>query len=612
MKLKFSLLILTLCLCKLDAQTNPDMVKIDSIQRVLESIEPSDSLAIAREHYKIGELYRYSLSSDSAYVRYQKAEKVFKSYGLAYETAITLFGIAVVQTYNKDYTGSEVTSFEAIALLEDLRQSNNVRRYKAYIYNNLGIVFDELGLFEEAIKYLSLSLEIKKNLEGDFQRSKGLTTNNMLKVYRRWGKYELALDKYREIYDNKDLINNHPDVYILALGNYGRTLYESGQLNELPGIYLKALRISDSINDSYNTIILHQHLAEYYNGRGLKDSAKYYAYKAKEISENYANDDLLKSLILLSEIEEGEEATQFLKEYVTLSDSLQKAERSIRNKFARIRFETQQIEQENIRIARERMWLIIISVILLVAALLIYVIISQRAKNKELEFNKQQQEANEEIYNLMLAQHDSIEEARTLEKKRISEELHDGVLGRLFGTRLSLDSLNLSSSIDAMKTRGQYIDELKTIEDDIRKVSHELNTDFVSGSGFVDITKSLVETQTSAYGLKHNLTYDDTINWDSVSNKEKIHIYRMLQESLHNIYKHANASKVKVSFKMKNDVICLIIEDDGSGFDVNKAKSGIGLKNMNSRIGEVAGKLNIESQKDIGTIVTIEVPTKYI
>ena len=110
------------------------------------------------------------------------------------------------------------------------------------------------------------------------------------------------------------------------------------------------------------------------------------------------------------------------------------------------------------------------------------------------------------------------------------------------------------------------------------------------------------------YGLHYTLNYDEVINWDAVSNKKKIHIYRLVQEALHNIYKHAKAENIKISFKLKNNVICLEIEDDGSGFDVNKAKSGIGLKNMNSRISEIHGLLEINSELNKGTTVRIEVP----
>ncbi len=594
-------------------QSQKDLLTIDSLHLNISSLKASDSAQVAINKYQIAEIYRYASKSDSAYRYYQSAEKIFRDIENKYFIARTLFGIAVIQTNEKDYTGSEVTSIEAISLLESLEETNGVNKYKAYIFNNLGIIFDELGQYEEAVDYYNKSLELKGRLKGDFSRSIYNTQNNLADSYSRNGNYNLAIEKYLEILSNDDLFVKYPMFYALVINNYAHTLYLSNKNEELPNLFFRALRISDSIEQgSYNSIIIHQHLAEYYNHNNQKDSAIYFAYRAKNISENYANDDLLKSLMILSKVEEGEKAAEHLKAYVRLSDSLQKAERKIRNKFARIRFETQQIEQDNIRIARERMWLIVISIILLIAGALIYIIISQRAKNKELRFAKQQQEANEEIYNLMLGEHEKVEEARATEKQRISQELHDGVLGRLFGTRLSLDSLNMNNSEEAIKTRGQYIVELKTIEDDIRKVSHELNTDFVSGAGFVDIIKSMVETQTAVYKLDYDLHHDDDVNWDGVGNKSKIHIYRILQESLHNIHKHANATYIIISIKLENNVICLTVEDNGSGFDVNKSKSGIGVKNMNARIKEVDGTINIKSEINKGTIVSIEVPTQYL
>lgn len=607
MKIKIFIVLIFACSCHLSSQTKESLSKIDSVQKILSNIKSSDSISIATQHLQLGDIYRRSLLSDSAYFHYQKAEKIYNKFGLKLETAITLFRVAIIQTYDKDYTGSEVTSFEAISILEQLSKTNDVEKYKAYIYNNLGIVFDELDLYDNSIDYYKLSLKIKKTLDGNNNRSLGLTLNNLIKVYRRSGQFDLAKSTYNEIISNENLIKNHPDVYVLALGNYAKTLFLDQDFSQLPYLYHKALKITDSIDYSYNSIILYQHLSEYYKYNNNLDSAKYYAYKAKDISENYHNDDLLKSLLLLSKVETDSVSAKHLKTYVKLNDSLQKNERSIRNKFARIRFETNKIEQENIQITKERMWLLVISIVIILASFLLYMVISQRNKNKELQFIQKQQETNEEIYNLMLSQNEGIEEARNLEKKKISQELHDGVLGRLFGTRLSLDSLNMSNSDEAIKTREQYINELKTIEDDIRKVSHELSTDFVSGSGFIDIIKTLVETQAIAYKLSYELNHDD-IAWDSVTNKKKIHIYRIIQETLHNIYKHANANLVTISFKLKNNVICLIIVDDGSGFDVNKVRSGIGLKNINSRINEINGTLQINSEKYNGTTVTIEAP----
>lgn len=591
------------------AQVDDNLRKVDSIHKHMLNTKISDSTYLAKVHYTIGELYRYSDISDSAYYYYHKSEKFYKNSKYKFEYAKTLYGIAVVQANEKDYAGSEATAFEAISILESLGSSNSINKYKAYLYNNLGIVFNQLNQFDESIRYHKKAIEIKKSLKGDFKASIDNSINNMARAYNRSGNYALALKYFNQLLENKNFKKEDPNFYALVLDNYGYNLYLSKNTDQLPDLYFKALKVADSVNpNGYNSIIINQHIAEYYHDKGKRHLAKFYAYKAKSISEKYSNDDLLKSLLLLSKIEEGDKALNHLNAYVKLNDSLYRNERTIRNKFERIRFETNQIEKENIRIARERMWLLIISVVLIITSLLLYVVINQRTKNKELKFIHQQQETNEEIYNLMLSQQDNIEEARVIEKKRISEELHDGVLGRLFGTRLSLDSLNMGTTTDAINTRNKYIIELKTIEDDIRKVSHELNTDFVSGSGFIDIIKNLVETQTLAYQLKYKLNQDGAINWDSVSNKNKIHIYRIIQESLHNIHKHAKATTVTISFKLKKSLICLNIEDDGFGFDVNKAKSGIGLKNMNSRVAEINGTININSEKNEGTAVSIEIP----
>ncbi|RLD25873.1 MAG: two-component sensor histidine kinase, partial [Bacteroidetes bacterium] len=120
--------------------------------------------------------------------------------------------------------------------------------------------------------------------------------------------------------------------------------------------------------------------------------------------------------------------------------------------------------------------------------------------------------------------------------------------------------------------------------------------------------KTLIETQTLAYQLEFSLKEDNEIPWDDVSNKTKIHIYRVLQETMQNIYKHANAKHIKISFELKNNVILLAVEDNGSGFNVAKAKKGIGIKNINSRVTEIGGEVEIDSKVDVGTKIIITVP----
>jgi signal transduction histidine kinase len=474
----------------------------------------------------------------------------------------------------------------------------------------LGIISRELQQYDKALDYYEKAIDIS-NKQNDGYSNKYTTVNNKAAVFRKTGEFDKALELYQSILREKKLFEIDPTLYPLILDNIAFTKFQANETDHdnIEQMLKKALKISDSLGDPVTKLGATIDLSKFYKGVDKIEIAIEYAQKSYNLAKEISNNEiLLESMLLLSELKQGEEGKKYLNEHIKLSDSLLFNERSARNKFARIAFETDEIERENERITRERMWLMILSAGLILTGFLLYIIITQRSKNKELKLKQEQQLANEEIYNLMLSQQDKVDEARANEKRRISQELHDGILGRLFGTRLSLDSLNFSEGTDAVKTRSNYISELKTIEEDIRKISHDLNTDFVAGSSFMDIITELIEKQTEAYELKYEFNHKDHINWEEIPNKTKINIYRIIQESLQNIYKHANAHTVKISFKSKNNVICLSISDDGKGFDIHKSKKGIGLKNISSRVNELEGKVNFDSEINKGTTITINIP----
>ena len=591
---------------------NYNLFKKASIAYLEHSKKINDSFGIAKANVYLGQYYKRFKVSDSAYFYYYNAEKIYKDIKNDLELGKTLLNIAVVQKNENDYIGSEVSTIEAISVLEDSESIENEQekiKFLARLYNNLGIVFNELGDYNQAIEYHKKALDLKRKFDNRDIKSENNSINNIAFVYKNARQYDKALENFNKILKSEDLIKN--EFFALVLGNYAHTKFLLNDKEEIPDLYYNALKICDSLNDAdgeYRAIEISNHLSEYYKSIDKLDSARYYAYKAKDLAKENYTDDYLKALLRLSEVEQDSLAVKFYKQYITLNDSLFNNERAIRNKFARIRYETKEIEERSQRIERERLYLLILSIGLLLTIFLTYSTISQRAKNKELKLNQLQQEANEEIYNLMLTQQDKIEEARSQEKRRISEELHDGILGRLFGTRLSLDSLNEKVDEITVKARSGYLDELKTIEQEIRKISHDLNSDFVKGSSYFDIIKTLVDKQCEAYNLEYELTRNDGINWEEISNKTKINFYRIIQESLLNIHKHAKAKFVKINFELKNDFILLEITDDGEGFDTNKVKKGIGLKNIASRVRDLNGDLNINSMRGNGTTILVLIP----
>jgi len=568
-----------------------------------------DTTYIALTYQNLGWYYLTQIKNDSAYYYYYNAVKIFDKTGNIRNKGETLFNMANIQETERDYIGSEKNAISALKLIRSLKTNDRNLVMTYHIINLLAVISVKLENYDQAIDYQTQALEVGEDIEDNLWYLVN-SKNNIGYSLLQKGKYTEALKIFNEISKNKAFIEIDPSIYVIAKGNEALAKIKLNTSNEdVERVFSEAYKITDSLDDSYGLLGIGNDIGDFYLDNNKLNLAEFYAKKtlnaAREIN---ATDEILRSLKILSFTEQGEKGKDYLYEHIKLNDSLLKNERAIRDKFARIEFETDQLEEDNLQLSKERQLFLIISIGLLIGLTLLYVIITQRAKNRKLKFIQKQQEANEEIYNLMLAQQDKVEEGRTHEKKRISEELHDGILGKLFGTRLSLDSLNLVQTEEAAKNRGQYIDQLKTIEAEIRKISHDLNSDFVTDSSFIDIIKALVETQTTAYNLKYEFSNDSDIDWEEIPNKTKIHIYRMLQETMQNIYKHANASLVKISFQLKNDVILCNIEDDGSGFNVNKARKGIGLKNIDSRINEIGGKAEVNSKIDVGTIIKLFIP----
>jgi signal transduction histidine kinase len=388
--------------------------------------------------------------------------------------------------------------------------------------------------------------------------------------------------------------------------------YSKFKISNDPGtvkLFLKSLKIRDSLKLTSRVILSKLHLSEYYLINFDTITSQKYANEALSLAKqtNIPN-DLLTSLKQLSLVEH-KNAAKYSKEYIKISDSIQLEERKSKDKFARIAFETDEIILEKDKLAEQNRSLLYFFIGTLFVGVLLFVIRTQRAKNMELILKQQQQKANEDIYNLMISQQATIEESREKEKKRIAQELHDGVLGRLFGARLNLDSLNRFTDDDSINSRFNYLNELKNIEQDIREISHDLNREkYVLINNFVAIVTNLIEEQKNSFSAQVNFTIDEKIKWDRVANTTKINLYRMLQEALQNCNKYANAAKIEVVFELIQESIQLIISDNGNGFDAKSKKKGIGLQNMVSRTNECKGKLDVDSTKGLGTTIKILIP----
>ncbi len=568
------------------------------------SIGRKDTVALTRAYSYLGYFYQFEYKIDSAYYFYNKALQLFKLKKDKINVGRMLLSMATLQDDVKDFTGSEINAIKAISTLKGTDQYKSL--YLAY--NSLAINNKNLGDYNSAIQNFEKSKAYLSKVKNN-RFLYAMTYNNIGRVFTIQGKYKIALGYYNKALEIKDLDINSPKIYAMVLNNVAYSKFKLGEASEIPALFYKSLYIRDSLQIKDGLVTSYHHLSEYYLSKYDTIKALQYGILSKNIAiEINYNEGLLDSYKLLSKISKGTKSQQYLNKYITLSDSLHQQERVVREKFTRIAYQTDEVLHEKEIIQRKNFLLTLTLFIVAVFFILIYVYIRQRSKNKELELKQKQDKSNIEIYNLMLSQQEMFNKGSIKEKNRISRDLHDGVLSRLFGTRLSLDALNEGSSKSDIKEREENIKELQSIEEEIREISHNLKSDsFNNKSSFRVLVEQLVLKQKKITNLDYQFNFKKGVDWENVSNTIKINCYRILQEAIQNINKYSKAKKVKISFTKVKDNLFVSIEDDGIGFDIETKNKGIGIKNIKSRVKDLGGRIYINSVKNKGTKITIEI-----
>jgi len=584
---------------------NPDSLFFKSVnkQALDLSMTLKDTSGIAETHWNSGSFYAHKEVLDSAYYHYYQAHKYYEILENENYSAKMLFNMAFIQSRSRDYVSSENKLFQAIEKYQKLEKSLSLYR----CYNALGTIYKELEDYDNSIRYHQKSLEVLEDVDNDkTYYERGL--NDIGVTYRKQGDYKQSIVFFNKALTN-EIFERDPNLYAILVDNRAYSKLLEGDTSSVKHHLFKALQIRDSIQNISGISVNKLHLAEYF--LVVKDTiaALKYAKESYDLASATKNKrDILSALLLLSK-SNPQHASLYLKEHIELTDDLEKEERKLRNKFARISFETEEyIERAEILSAQRRL-LILSAIALLTIFSLIYFLRNQRSKTKELQLKNEQQEANEEIYRLMLNQQDVLEKGRLNERHRISEELHDGVLGKIFGTRMGLGFLNIQASSEDLEKHENYIANLQKIEEEIRDISHELKNEILSSKrDYLSIIKALVEELSDIGGFDYEICDEESTYWNDANDTIKINCYRILQESVQNIIKHAKATKVSVVFDYYDAHLNLRIIDNGIGFNKKKKHRGIGLSNIRSRVEHINGKLIITSHKNKGTELSILIP----
>ena len=199
--------------------------------------------------------------------------------------------------------------------------------------------------------------------------------------------------------------------------------------------------------------------------------------------------------------------------------------------------------------------------------------------------------------------------AQELERRRLARELHDETGQALTSILLGLRGLEDVKDEATLKSSVAEVRELvRSTLQDVRRLAVELRPAALDDFGLVAAVERLTENYAEQTGM--TVEFVPNLSGDGRFPPEvETALYRLVQESLTNIVKHARANRVSIVLTRKAHYVSVIVEDDGVGFDPGRESGdGIGLLGMRERVGLFGGRVVVESRKGAGTTILAEVP----
>jgi two-component system, NarL family, sensor histidine kinase DevS len=201
-------------------------------------------------------------------------------------------------------------------------------------------------------------------------------------------------------------------------------------------------------------------------------------------------------------------------------------------------------------------------------------------------------------------------EAQELERRRLARELHDETGQASTSILLGLKGLEERTGDEASRAAAEELRELvvSTLQD-VRRLAVELRPTALDDFGLVAALERLADSFAEQTGI--SVDFETALANERLPAEVETALYRIVQESLTNVVKHARARRVSILLARRAGVVKAVVEDDGRGFDPTELRDdGFGLVGMRERLALLGGRLEVESRPESGTTIAAEVPTQ--
>ncbi len=522
--------------------------------------------------------YFYISNPDSAFYYYHQSKNEYLNLDDHIGIGKNYINMAIIQTNEGDYFGSEKSAIDALTHLKNANDSSLLFS----TYNALAISSGMRKNYGEEQYWYTKA----ENISND-ESQKVVLQSNRAVSFREAKNYQQSLDLFHEIKDHP-FIHKDPLFKARIIDNMAYTKWLQNPQEDVVDDYQAALAIRKGIDSKRGMISSYQHLTEYYYLSNPSQAA-IYAKKMLELAVNINNpDDELLALELLIKINKNNGLGNYAVRYIELNDSLKIARALSIHQYAKIRFDSDKIREENqnlnlVKAEKElelersnKRGIIMLSLL----GFLIVLAISYHYYMR----NKREQDKRAVIYQTEV---------------KIAQQLHDELANDLYSTLTLVEASK--STMDAT-TQQKLIQNIEYIYSQTRSISRQNNqVDVVNFATDLNLMLASYQTEKTTILSKGLPSY----NWINLSDEKKIILYRVLQELMINMKKHSHSTFVILSFSEKDNGIEIVYKDNGIGLGEIESKRKNGLLNVENRIYSIAGKLTFESEKGVKVIIFI-------
>lgn len=597
------------------------------IQRAIAISEAADDNEMrANSYYSMGNYHYFNAKLDSASYMLDKALTYISDDELPFIRSGILATKGGISSQNDAVSQSIVYTMQAREILDKLdtielnEAQKKKRRGQSFVLaNSLANLYNKVEDFETSLVYYDIANEAALKM-GDLNAA-GVIISNKGNLLLKMDRKKAALNAFNEGKELKVKAGAPTTSIAISNLNIGAAHLELNQQEEALSYLNSALSIFEERNYTSGIAEVLPQRGALYNKQAKYDLAIADCEKAKQLIDAIKVPELMSAACeCLYEAYKSKgdfkSALDNYERFTIARDSVinEKNIKRLTQIEMQYDFNKKQEEQELVLQNEKRLKRNILAGLITLAVFSIVIILFLRKrmqyKNKlalQTETLQQQKITELQQKNKLIAMNSMIE-GQEAERLRIAKDLHDSLGGLLSTVKAHFTTIqNEIEQLDALDLTGKtnaLIDEA-CIE--VRRISHNMMPHALSLSGLKGAIEDL-GTHLQEQGYSVNVEIDNLP--EALEPTKEVMIYRLIQEIISNIRKHAQASSILIQLIGHKNEVNLLVEDNGRGFtyETALAKGGLGLKSINSRVAYLDGTIDWDTQPNNGTSLTINIP----